>query len=94
MRFSLYTSQANWPCTQYESDRNPVSQRNLDYAAPELAEGPSLCPGSDMFSLALVMYAAYSSGKPLTPYYNNWGTYRNGMNNVSFYTVYSMHLTF
>ncbi len=57
--------QITWPSKSYDNDAHHHTQPCLDYLAPEITTSMSCSPSSDMFSLGMLTYTCFNSGKPM-----------------------------
>ncbi|XP_076472048.1 SCY1-like protein 2 [Babylonia areolata] len=57
--------QPSYPFHEWRGDVVPVSQPHLDFMAPEYVLTMQCGPGSDMFSMGLLIYTIFAQGKPL-----------------------------
>lgn len=54
-----------FPYKDWDPDIAPCAQPNLDYRAPEYAITETCSLASDMFSIGVLIYTTFNSGKPL-----------------------------
>uniref|UniRef100_A0A0A9XT86 SCY1-like protein 2 n=1 Tax=Lygus hesperus TaxID=30085 RepID=A0A0A9XT86_LYGHE len=71
-------STPSWKCQSQSSYVHDVASPNWDYLAPECGLTESISTASDMFSLGMLIFAIYNSGKPLFSN-RNWEEYKTNM---------------
>ena len=60
----------------------PIAQPKLNYLAPEYAMTSACDPGSDMFSVGVLICALYNSGQPVLDSMNDWSTFKKNVSQV------------
>ncbi|XP_014248964.1 SCY1-like protein 2 [Cimex lectularius] len=70
-----------WKCPDPRSFRHELARPDLDYLAPECGLTESISPPSDIFSLGVLIFAIYNSGR--TPFSNtDWHSYTANMSKL------------
>lgn len=70
-------------CQGWDSQLNALSQPELNYTAPEHVLSRNCFTSSDMFSLGILIYAIYNSGKPLFDCEGDIVTYKRHIEKMS-----------
>lgn len=65
-----------WPFEEYDPNRQTICQPTLDYLAPEYALTHTLDPAADLFSLGVVTYALFNSGRPVFQNHQDFATFK------------------
>ncbi|KAF6204596.1 hypothetical protein GE061_018756 [Apolygus lucorum] len=71
-------STPSWKCQPQSSYVHDVASPSWDYLAPECGLTETISTASDMFSLGMLIFAIYNSGKPLFSN-RNWEEYKTNM---------------
>jgi len=71
-------------CGGWEVDVAPCGQPHLDYRAPEYALTDTCSLASDMFSLGVLIYAVFNSGKPLYECKNQPASFKKNAEEVCY----------
>ncbi|ODM88730.1 SCY1-like protein 2 [Orchesella cincta] len=71
-------AEAKWTPKEFDYEAQPVSQQNLDFLAPEYVK-VTCSAASDMYSLGMLLYAAFNDGKSLYINCGSWQIYKQNI---------------
>ncbi|CAL4058588.1 unnamed protein product, partial [Meganyctiphanes norvegica] len=65
-----------WSFEEYDSKKQPTSQPNLNYLAPEYALTHSLDAAADLYPLGVLIYAIFNEGRPLFNNHDDFSVFK------------------
>jgi serine/threonine protein kinase len=69
-------SQLYWPFIEYNQSWHALSQPSLEFMAPEHVLISKNFPASDIYSLGILIYSVFYSGKPAKMFGKDFGAFK------------------
>ena len=79
--------QPYYPFTEWDRNKPPVIQPDLDFLAPEQILSRSLDTSADLFSLGMLLYSVFNEGKTLFECKEQFSKYKENITEVSAFRV-------